>query len=541
MEEGVVYSPYPDIDYPDNLSFYHYTKRWMLRHSDGIAIIDGERRVTFDAALKGIQRYADGYRSQGLKTGDRVCVHLSNSAEAMMACYGVIAAGGAVVLAKPTLTRGELLYILRTSRASFIVLDAIHAEKVRSISDEVSLKGKFSLGPADGFFPVANFQSVETSLFKPCAISETKSATAVLTYTSGTTGLPKATDISHYALISAMEVMRCLKLFEDKDVLLAWNPITHISGFVFYISSLCYGTLSVVGSNRMPVEGFISTVNAHKVTSMCAFPTAFQKLLVQLESLQVKLPSLKKVFIAGAVATEALIRKALKVFELDSFQNGYGMSEAGGFLAMTPPGQLTREATVGFVAPSCKCKVIDVVTGRAVPAGTDGEILFQGPPLFTRYDGEPQATSSAFDKDSFFRTGDLGSYDSEGRFYVKDRIKDMIKCLDNQIAPAEVENLLLSHAEVAEAVVVGVPHEDYGEAPTAMVVLKEPRHSSPDQVAEELKELVQSQLTEYKHLHGGVIFIEAIPKTDSGKCLRRELRQRALKVSGLCVADGGPY
>ncbi|XP_064459103.1 uncharacterized protein LOC135369441 [Ornithodoros turicata] len=528
IEDGIVYSPYPEMKKPDNISAYEYMEECMQKHGRKNAIIDEKVHLNYPDFLRDMQRYAVGYQSLGVKQGERVCLHVPVTVTAMLAAYGALAAGAVVVLAKTTLTDKELLYILETSRVLFVVTDGKNAQKVRNITSQLSLKLKGLFAVEDsvkGFYSVWNFQNLSETSFKKCVIQDTKTTTAVLTYTSGTTGLPKAANISHYALISSIEVMGVAKAFTKDDTLLTWSPITHISGFIFCFASLCYGTTIVIGKSGMPPADFIRVVNAHKVTSACVFPTAFQKMVSELERLKVKLPSLKKLVISGTVLTAALRERILKEFELHTLQNAFGLSEASGWICVTPPGEIIQGNTVGYPVSSGKCKVVDANTNKKLKANEKGEIMFHGNNMMTSYDGNPEATAAAFDEEGYLRTGDMGYYDDHGRFYVLDRIKDMIKCMDNQIATGEIVNLLLTHSAVEEAAVVGVPHPDYGEAPTAFIVLKA-NHADPEEVvAEELKKLVKDNLAIYKQLYGGVVFLDALPKTDSGKYRCVELRK----------------
>ncbi|CAN7988642.1 unnamed protein product [Ixodes hexagonus] len=318
---------------------------------------------------------------------------------------------------------------------------------------------------------------------------------------------------------------RC-QVFTEKDTVLAWNPISHISGFLFAASILACGAKGIVSLGGIPADQFVNIVNEFQITTLCAFPTSFQKLVLVLETMHVQVPSLKRVVMCGGLTTQALFQRITKVFQLDSLRNGYGISEAAGFISITPPDDIGYRS-VGHPLPNMQFKVLDTSTRAKLGPGEWGELVFRGPSVMSCYHNRQEATAEVLSDDGWFRSGDLGYYDETGRFFIVERLKDMIKCMDQQLAPAEIENLLMSHEGVAEAAVVGIPNEDFGEAPTAFVVLKEGYQGSVTQ--DQLKEVVASQSASYKHLHGGVFYINAIPKTDTGKYLRRKLRDQHLK------------
>lgn len=178
-------------------------------------------------------------------------------------------------------------------------------------------------------------------------------------------------------------------------------------------------------------------------------------------------------------------------------------------------------------------KVVDIKTGRKLGPGDCGEIRVKGPMCFKGYLDMPEETAAIFDEDGFLKTGDLGYYSARGELYVRERIKDLIKCMDNQVVPAEVEEILQQHPDVLQAAVVGIPHAEYGEAARAFVVLKEgvplTTETQVESKKRQLMEYMESLVSTPKQLHGGVEFVAAIPQTDTGKHNRRQLREAHLQ------------
>lgn len=526
IEDGVVFSPYPDVSFPENKLLFQYMTSRLEIGSDDPVLGEESCWLTSAEVLSRARRYAAGLQQHGIESGTRVCLNVPNTLESVLAMLAITATGASVVLAKPSLTERELLYQVEDSDSTYIITDGLNAEKVLNIHSKRPFKALYCLGDFTGFTSLESFRSLEESSYTEPMFDDPASLPLLYTYTSGTTGLPKGVIITNRSMVASCEIMRACEVFTEADTYLCWNPITHVSGFIFSLGSLSTGTKTVVSRSGLLAKEFVRIVNEQKVTMTCAFPTAFQKLVQQLEQMDVDFPTFKKIIMCGCVTTQALFQKMLKVFSLKSLRNGYGLSEIAGFGCLTPPGTISY-SSVGVPTHMTQFKVVDIDTGETLGAGKSGELLMKTPSLMTGYRNKPEATAEAIDKDGWFHTGDFGYYNEKGHIFIGERIKDMIKCLDCQVAPAEVESLLMSHEAVLEAVVLGIPNTDYGEAPTAFVVLKDGHHDSVTE--EELKDVVSRQSAVYKHLHGGVIFVDSIPKTDTGKYLRRELRAQYLK------------
>ncbi|XP_077486764.1 uncharacterized protein LOC144098086 [Amblyomma americanum] len=519
IKDNVVYSPYPPVELLPDESFYQHIQKRFLQLGDQPAL---ERRGTwlsFEEVLALMERYASGFQRLGVSSGCRVCVNVSNSAESLVATYALCCLGAAVVLVKPTLTEREVLYQVQDSGATFIVTEKESVKKILSIHQICHFKGLFCMESVEGLHCVEDFEEEDASSFDEPFIDDAKTHITLYTYTSGTTGLPKGVEVSVYALIASLELCRAGEIFFDGEVFLAWNPVSHASGFLIPAAAFCCGAKVVPSSGGLCARDFVDIVNKHKVTSLCAFPTAFRKLVFELEEDLV--PSLKRILLCGTVTTDDLYQRILQVFTLESLRNGYGLSETIGFVCITEP-ETIGHRSVGLPLPMVEYKIVDSEHGVALGPGDVGEITFRAPSLMRGYHNKPEATAEVIDQYGWFSSGDAGYYDSCGRLYVVERLKDMIKCLDQQVAPAEIESLLAQHPLVMEAAVVGIEHPDFGEAPTAFVVTAPSVQGCVTE--EELKRLVAEQAASHKHLHGGVVFVDHIPKTDTGKYMRRMLR-----------------
>lgn len=519
IKDGVVSSPYPPIELPRDESFYQYVRRRFLERPHQPALVRSGERLRFADVLSLMERYANGFRRHGVSCGSRVCVNVSNSAESFVAAYSLCCLGAAVVLVKPSLPEREVLHLVEDSQVGYILTEQQNAGKILNVHRKYKFKTLFSIDHAQGFVCVRDFEE-ENGEFQEPQIEDTRNHITLYIYTSGTTGLPKGVEVSVFAYNTSVELCRAAKLFEEGDVVLAWNPVPHISGFVFCMAAFICGATVVPSQSGLSPKEFVDIINTHKVTSLCAFPTAFRQLVFQLKEGLV--PSLKRIVMCGTNSTEDLYQRTLKVFQLESLRNGYGMSEGFGFLTMTPTNTIGYRSA-GVALPLVEYKIIDNTTGQHLGPGEVGEIIFRSPHVMRGYHNRPDATAQVLDEQGWCSSGDAGYYDSYGNLYIAERIKDMIKCMDQQVAPAEIETILNQHPLVREAAVVGIDHPELGEAPTAFVVV-EP--SARGQVSEEeLVQLVAEQMVFYKNLHGGVIFVDHIPTTDTGKYQRNKLRQ----------------
>ncbi|CAI6095961.1 unnamed protein product [Clonostachys chloroleuca] len=231
----------------------------------------------------------------------------------------------------------------------------------------------------------------------------------------------------------------------------------------------------------------------------------------------------------AAPLTDQVIQQLAKRFPNIRIRQAWGMTETTSCLTLTPPDLMTWEnaSKAGKLAPGTSVRFADPETGETIPTGGTGEIWAKGPQVTAGYLNRPTETASSYRKDGFFRTGDLGSISEDGFITIHDRLKEMIKVRGHAVAPAELEDLLLGIPAVADAAVIGIPHEYSGEVPRAFVVVH--NHIAPSElVAEQISSFVKARKPKYKSLAGGIDFVESIPKSPSGKILRRALKDRWL-------------
>uniref|UniRef100_A0A4D5S3I7 Putative acyl-coa synthetase n=1 Tax=Ixodes scapularis TaxID=6945 RepID=A0A4D5S3I7_IXOSC len=263
----------------------------------------------------------------------------------------------------------------------------------------------------------------------------------------------------------------------------------------------------------------VDAIRKYKVTTMFGGLHWIVLLAKAIEKRGIQLDSLTTVFLCGAKATPQILRQIERSFDLAIVKDTYGATEIGQIC--TPPLGATSWYGIGFPSPMVHVKVVDVKSGNVLGPNEQGEVLVKTPCSMKGYYGHPEATSQKITPDGWVRTGDICYYNEVGQFFYVERMSQFFRCMGISVAPCSIESVLLSHDGIEEAVVIGVPHARYQEAAMAYVVLKKPCNKITEA---ELQNFVAGQLGTYMHLHGGVKFVDVIPKNASGKVMRKKLQ-----------------
>ncbi|KAL1443701.1 hypothetical protein MTO96_045875 [Rhipicephalus appendiculatus] len=264
IQDGVVSSPHPPIELPQDESFYQHVRRRFLERADQPALVRSGERLSFADVLSLMERYANGFRRHGVSCGSRVCVNVSNSAESLVAAYSLCCLGAAVVLIKPTLPEREVLHHVKDSHADYILTEQQNAGKILNVHKKHKFKALFSIDYTHGFVGVRDFEG-ENGKFQEPRIEDTKNHIMLYVYTSGTTGMPKGVEVSVFAFNTSVELCRAGEFFNECDVVLGWNPVTHTSGFVLSLGALICGAMVVPSQGGLSPEDFVDIVNKRKV------------------------------------------------------------------------------------------------------------------------------------------------------------------------------------------------------------------------------------------------------------------------------------
>ncbi|XP_049522191.1 luciferin 4-monooxygenase-like [Dermacentor silvarum] len=534
IHDRVLYSPYPNVDIPER-SFYALAKEKLLVNPEKLVLVSDVVSLTRSETLAHMERYAVGFRKNGVVPGDRVCIHLDNGVENLVAIYGCILAGATAVLAKTSLTENELRYQAEDSGITQILTDQKYTQKVVNVAEELKIKGLFCMGPASGFVSVSEFLDLDERDFVELPVKNPRDTVLAVCYTSGSTGLPKGCEITHYNYVAAFYTITSYMMWKTSDVLLASPPITYQAGMMFTMVGALAGITCVMVPAMMTPAQTMDSIDKYKVTTAVLFPSHLQAVVRELCRTGRKLPSLRTISTGGSVLLPSVVEAVRKAFgSLEQLSKGYGTTESCGSVTTQPNvGEHGDGRGDGMPATGVTVKVVDVCTREKLGPHQVGEICFQTLSMVRGYYKRPKESAELFDEEGWCKSGDAGYYDEDGCLYFCERLKQMIKCMDDQVVPAELEDLLLREyvAEIAEVSVVGLPHSEYGEAPAAAIVLtEEGKKQDFSTLASRIRTTVATNLAVSKHLYGGVYFVDSLPKTETAKVNRPALARSLMRV-----------
>jgi len=493
------------------------------------ALIDTscDRRFTFAEYGSVVESLARGLISAGLAPGEVVAIFLPNSWEFAITYHAATLAGGIPTLLNPSYREREIRYQLENSGAVFLVTDAPLLENV-NLAGLPALRRVFSTRhETAGCEDFADLLRPSTATL-PKPTQDSAQTIAALPYSSGTTGLPKGVMLSHYNLVANVYQIvgpNAEPLTAD-DVMLCFLPLYHIYGLTVALTlSLTVG-LTLVLMPRFDVQKLCALLVQEGVTMMPMVPPAINALCQAAEAGIFPKNHRVRWIKSGAAPLAPEFARRLSGLTGIIVNQGYGMTEASPVthIGFCEPPEMNRPASIGQPLALTECRVVDL-NGNDVAPGEQGELIMRGPQIMLGYWKDPQATAAVL-RDGWYFSGDIVRCDSDGFYYVLDRSKEMIKYKGFPVAPAEVESVLLEHPAVRDCGVVAKPDFAAGEIPCAFVVLRE-GFTPSDALDKELRDFVADRLAHHKQPRE-VHFVEVVPRTPSGKILRRELRKGAL-------------
>ncbi|XP_059062432.1 uncharacterized protein LOC131855206 [Achroia grisella] len=540
-----VYGP-EIINVPTNLNFGQFITQKLWEQGDTPALINGidEEVYTYRQLAQETLNLAVSLALKGLRKGQTVALCSENRKEFWATLFGAACCGATVTTVNPMYTASELKHVFGISKPKYVFCSPFFFKKhVRTLKESSYIKEIIVFGDnrpgklllyKDLAFPTDSSETdlvVRKRLTRNVRIEEFQAVDIVgqvdvlfILYSSGTTGLPKGVMLTHHNVLTFCHVNK----FGKSDLLaLSLTPWFHAMGLIGLISAFTVGK-TMVFLPRFEVDLFLKTVEKYKIVRLSVVPpilTAACKSTANYDLSSVR------IIASGAAPlqndTISIVKK--KFPNLEAVVQAYGMTECT--LAVVSADyenyHLAKPGSVGSIVPNTIAKVVDTETRKPIGANNPGELCFKGPLIMKGYVGKDRKED--FDEEGFFKTGDIGYYDDDGQFFIVDRLKELIKYKANQVAPAEIEALLLQHEAVRDVGVVGRRDRESGEVPVAFVV-KQPGKEVTDT---ELKDFVAERLSNPKRLRGGVKFVLEIPKNPSGKILRRELRKIANSHSKL--------
>eukprot|EP00731_Ephydatia_muelleri_P025133 Em0017g216a len=526
--DNVVRSPYPDVTIPE-ISLYDHVFSQVENHRKKIAIVDGVtgREYSYNELHESIVHFSSGLNSRGFKKGDVLALCAANCPQYPTVFFGVLASGGVVSTCNPAYTAEELAYQFKDSGAKYVATMAAFLPFVKEAADMADIGTIIVIDDHSmkdhGYVSYQSLVTDSGSRFVTQKV-DAKNDVAVLPYSSGTTGLPKGVMLTHHNLVANICQFSIPEFFDlkfDGSTVLGLLPFFHIYGMQAILTSSLYQGARVVILPKFDPTLFLSTIEKYGVHLAHLVPPIILFLAKHPDVGKYDLSSLRHITSGAAPLGSDLSKSAsTRLQGKTMIVQGYGLTETSPVTHATPiVFGMSRPGSVGVPVLNQLVKVVDVDSGKNLPSGQEGEIYIKGPNVMKGYLNQPDATKKTLTEDGWLKTGDIGYFDQDGFFYITDRLKELIKVKGLQVAPAELEALLQNHPKVADAAVIGVPHERHGEAPCAHVVKRDPTLTE-----KELIDYIASHVSEHKHLTGGVKFIAAVPKSASGKILRRVLK-----------------
>lgn len=517
-------SPFPDVEIPD-ISLHELLfgdAGSAAARADKPALIDGTsgQTISYGQLTAMVDKVAGALAARGIGKGDVVAVFAPNTPYYAVVFHGILRAGATATTVNALYTAEDLAKQLADSGAKlmFTVSPFLERADPATATAGVQVTETVVLDGADGYPSLADLLAEDVP--PPQVSIDPATDLAVLPYSSGTTGNAKGVMLTHRNLVA--NVVQCRSLFEVRDdtQLLAVLPFFHIYGMTVLMNFGIYTGAAVITLPRFDLETFLRSIHEHRIDRVYIAPPVAVALAKHPLVDQFDLSCIDVVF-SGAAALDAELAEAVTRRIGCEVRQGYGMTEMSPVSHAMPDGYTGIPlGSVGLTIPNMECKIVDTETGRETGVGEVGELWCKGPNVMVGYLNNPEATAETLDADGYLHTGDIATVDEDGNVTIVDRVKELIKYKGYQVPPAELEALLLSHPQIADAAVVGVRDADGEEVPKAFVV----RQADGDSLSEDdVMDFVGEKVAPHKKVRA-VQFIEAIPKSASGKILRKDLR-----------------
>ncbi|MFC5712324.1 long-chain fatty acid--CoA ligase [Thalassorhabdus alkalitolerans] len=516
----------PEISIPDML------QDTVRKYGEKEALSFYGQTMTYKELQYRTSAFASALQEKGIKKGDRVAIMLPNCPQYVISYYGILTAGAVVTQVNPMLVGRELTHILNDSGARVLVIykdllpvlekvqDSLSLEKVVT----VDLKGKEGSEEED-YIPFSHFLASGTDKVEPPKINPEED-TAVLQYTGGTTGRSKGATLTHRNLIANLtQTYEFFKhdLKKGEERYLTVIPLFHVFGMTACMNLSVYsGSLSVM-LPRFELEEVLETIKREQPTSFPGVPTMYVALNSHPEAESYGIDSIK-VCNSGSAPMPLELMRSFENKTSSTILEGYGLSETSPTTHVNPSFGERKPGSVGIPLPSTECKIVDLGEGtKELKAGETGEVIIKGPQVMKGYWNMPEETTIAL-RNGWLYTGDIGKMDEDGYLYIVDRKKDLIIASGYNIYPRDIEEVLYEHEAVQEAVAVGIPDKYKGEAVKAVVVFKDGKSATE----EELISFCRQNMAAYK-VPSYIESRQQLPKTNVGKILRRAIKEEARK------------
>ncbi len=509
-------SPLDDVSYP-SVPFTDLILAKTNELGDKPALIDGSsgRTITYAQLGGSIGAVAAGLHARGFGKGDVFGIFLPNLPEYAVVYHAVARLGGSSTTVNPLYKEEELEFQLNDAGAKFLLTIPQFLDIALEAASKSPVKEVFVLGEAEG---ATSFAEVPIPGGEVPQVEVGPDDVIALPYSSGTTGFPKGVLLTQRNVVANLHQTDPVLPTNENQTLIAVLPFFHCYGQQVIMNSGLARGATIVTLPRFDLQEFLSAVQDHKVTRAYLVPPIMLALAKHPVVDNFDLSSLEMI-VSGAAPLGREIQEAVEKRLGCRVVQGYGMTETGPVTNVALYYEEPKFGSVGPLVPNTEAKVVDVETGHELGPNERGEICVRGPQIMKGYLNNSEATAQTIDDDGFLHTGDIGYVDDNGYFYIVDRLKELIKYKGFQVPPAELEALLLTHPAIKDAAVIGKPDEEAGELPKAYVVV------DGDVSEEEIIDYVSTRVAPQKKIRL-VEFVDEIPKSASGKILRRVLIER---------------
>ncbi|KAH8655202.1 4-coumarate-CoA ligase [Xylariales sp. PMI_506] len=538
-------SPYPSLEIPEtNILSYLFPEGeepydeplWLDSRND-------QHNLSPKQLLQWVKRLGFGLSKLGLKRGDVVMIYTPNHIFVPVAYLGIVGAGYVFSGANPAYTVPELVHQIKNTTAKAMLVHPNHVKTALAAASKAGIPRsrifQFSDAPnkplegiPDWRIFIGNEGEGQNYKWPELSRTEAKSLIATINFSSGTTGLPKGVCVSHANLIANVEQTIFMRYahkpypFEARpqERWIGFLPLYHAYGQLYTMLMAVKLRVPIYIMTEFRYEEFLFNIGRYRITSLQIAPPILVMLSKRQETARYDLSSLKDCLCGAAPLSRELQNECQRRFNMQINQ-GWGMTEVTCGALHVPGGIMDNNGSVGRLDPNCEARLVDD-DGREVGVGKPGELHVRGPNVMLGYWRNEEATKDSLDSDGWLKTGDIAVCNEEGYFWIVDRKKELIKVNALQVAPAELEGVLLENEHIADAAAVGITIKGE-EFPRAYVVIHETSKGKVN--PKDIQEWIKSRVAKHKFLTGGVVFIDEVPKLASGKIQRKTMREWAKK------------